>query len=242
MEAAKNGAVYMKRLEEVKMFQTLDTRTIQKMWEMGKVVSYKKNITCFNAKDANNYIYILLEGKVDVYSLTQGGRKKTIFFLGEGELINDSILPESKMEIYCRTMVPCEIFMIRSKAMEQLMTENFEVARILIKQLERKTWRMSHQLKNTMGSIYMERKLAAKLWKLSRDFGKTDENGLYIDLPLSVTDLADFLGAPRETTSRICKALCNYKLIEIKHRKIYIISPDYLSYFYKKGIVCPENK
>ena len=94
---------------------------------------------------------------------------------------------------------------------------------------------MGHQLKNTMGSIYMERKLAAKLWKLSRDFGRETKDGIEINFNLSITFLADMLGAPRETTSRLCGTLTELRLIRMERKRITILDADRMSRFYKTG-------
>lgn len=44
----------------------------------------------------------------------------------------------------------------------------------------------------------MERKIAAKLWKLGRDFGVDTEDGVMIDIDLTITLMADLVGAPRK--------------------------------------------
>jgi CRP-like cAMP-binding protein len=227
----------MNNLKVVPMFQNLSDDMVDEIWHRGKVVKYNKNEECFQAREKINCIFFLLSGIVAIYNLTHCGKKKTIFYLGAGELLNDCIIPDGIVSMNGKTVVECDIFVIRAEVFNQLMEKNFQLSQAAIKQLERKIWRMGHQLKNTMGSIYMDRKLAAKLWKLGRDFGKYDKRGLYIDIPLTITDLADFLGAPRETTSRICKLLCSYQLIEMKHKKIYILSADKLSDFYKKGVI-----
>ncbi len=230
----------MNRLNIVSIFQNLSEDTVDEIWRSGKIVKYDKNAECFRAKDKNYYLYFLLDGSAAIYNLTHCGRQKTIFYLGPGELLNDCITPDVFVSVSCHTMVPCNVFIIKSDIFNRIMKKDFALTQAVVKELERKIWRMGHQLKNTMGSIYMERKLAAKLWKLGRDFGKRDDKGLYIDIPLSITELADFLGAPRETTSRICKLLSGYELIKMENKKIYLISPDRLAYFYKKGVL-PEN-
>lgn len=96
-------------------------------------------------------------------------------------------------------------------------------------------WRLCHQLKNTLGSIGLERKLAAKLWKLSRDFGVEREDGIEIDVDMSITFLADMLGTPRETASRLCTVLLNYGLIQRKKKRIIITNPQGMAAFYKTG-------
>ena len=88
-------------------------------------------------------------------------------------------------------------------------------------------------MKNTLGSIYLERRLASKLWKLARDFGIPDSRGILIDMDLSITFLADLLGAPRETTSRICKKLADQGLVIIEKKKIYIPDMDKIAVFHQ---------
>ena len=143
-----------------------------------------------------------------------------------------------------------------------LMEKEFTLTRAVLMIQEKKLWRTSHQLKNTLGSIFLEKKLAAKLWKLARDFGTSAElsdmkhcdchtegtckhlkkhekcQTRKINLSLSVTFLADFLGAPRETTSRLCKNLCDKGLITMDKKTIYINDMECLARFYKD--LCEE--
>ena len=115
------------------------------------------------------------------------------------------------------------------------MEQDFALVKEAMVMQEWKMWRLGHQLKNTTGSIYMERKLAAKLWKLARDFGRETSAGLEIDINMSVTFLADMLGAPRETTSRLCRTLVEYGLIRMEKKRIFIADPQKMSQFYKTG-------
>lgn len=75
------------------------------------------------------------------------------------------------------------------------------------------------------------------LWvgKLSRDFGIPREDGIEIDVTLPVTMLADMLGAPRETTSRLCKRLADCGLIRMSGKRITVTGLEKMSQFYKTG-------
>ena len=146
-----------------------------------------------------------------------------------GKEVEDLKVPEGTREYYqyC-TAIPVA-------ALLGLMEQDFALARAVLVAQEKKIWRMAHQLKNTMGSIYMERKLAAKLWKLARDFGVPVQEGIEIDIYLPITLLADMLGAPRETTSRICGMLAEAGLITIRKKRIIVTAPDRMAHFYKTG-------
>lgn len=200
--------------------------------ELSWVVSFPRGTLCLRAREANDRIFFLLEGKTAVYNLTRCGKRKILFVLGSGSLVNES-LTGTVGNIYCETLEPSRFQVIRQKDLLSLMEQDFSLTRSLLACQERKIWRLEHQLKNTVGSIYLERKLAAKLWKLARDFGVPTEKGILIDMDLSITFLADFLGVPRETASRVCRRLSDLELIRTERRKIYVPSPAALSHFYR---------
>lgn len=225
----------MNRLEQLSIFEHVKKETIQKMWVLGKIVTYQKSEKCFRAKEENDSIHIMLDGKAAIYNLTHEGNRKIIFYLGKGELLDDSVTVDSYPSVDCELIEKAVVFELSKKIFLKLMQDDIDLMQATMKILERKMWRMGHQLKNTRGNIYLERKLAAKLWKLARDFGVNTQKGIYIDIPLNITELSDFLGAPRETTSRVCKELCKKELIFMEQKKIYVLSADKMSQFYRRG-------
>ena len=150
-------------------------------------------------------------------------------------MLNEHVLDNQMTSLFCETIEKSQIFMVPSTVFLRLMEEDFSLVRAVMEIQARKIWRLGHQLKNTMGSIYLERKLAAKLWKLARDFGIVTEEGIEIDINLSITLLADMLGAPRETTSRLCSTLTEYGLMKINKKRIIIVNPEKMSEFYRTG-------
>lgn len=223
-----------KDLKKLRFFENVSDKTVQKLWEQGYVREYPKHTMVLSAKTAADEICILMSGKCMVYNLIHTGRRKILFVFGPGTLLNESIWNSQHVSNYCETMEKSGIFAVSRRIFEACMKEDFTLGRAVLEASERRVWRLSHQLKNTTGSLNMERKLAAKLWKLARDFGVPRGNRLEIDISMSITFLADMLGAPRETTSRLCKTLTEYGLIEMKNKRI-TVNPKKLSLFYRTG-------
>ena len=235
----KRGRTMKKKnlLAELPLFQGASIHTLEELWRKGKVESFPKGIILVRAREPLQTVYVQLAGKSIIYNLTHTGKRKIIFVLGPGALLNEHVLNFHDASLFCETIEASRIYVIPCSWFLDAMEKDFGLARAVLEAQERKLWRMGHQLKNTMGSIYIERKLAAKLWKLSRDFGKVTPEGIEIDIRLTITFLADMLGAPRETTSRLCKNLCEAGLIRMDRRRIVIINPEKLSHFYKTGQV-----
>lgn len=222
-------------LAEIKIFEGVEPKTIEYLWKVGKICEYPKKAILIRGKEAVPYIYIQISGKSIMYNLTHLGKRKILFIFGAHALLNEHICNQHITSVYCETLEKSEIFVVPVLEFVKQMQVDFKLTENVLEAQERKMWRLSHQLKNTMSSIFLERKLASKLWKLSRDFGMETEDGIEIDINMTVTFLADMLGVSRETTSRVCSALIEQGLIKIKKKRIIVVNVEKLKGFYKFG-------
>ena len=226
-----------KYLNQLEIFQGINSKTIAILEKNGKIQDVPKGTLLMRARESVEFVYFQLTGKSVVYNLTHGGKRKILFIFGQGALLNEHIFNNNNhtSSIYCEMMEQSKVLVFSVQDFMSVMAEDFELTKKVMEAQERKIWRLSHQLKNTTSSIYLERKLAAKLWKLSRDFGVEKENGLEIDIDMTITFLADMLGVPRETTSRVCSTLTEAGLIRINKKRIMIADPKKMAYFFKTG-------
>lgn len=235
MTTRKHSMKNHKISEQLCLLKDCRPETHSQFAQLGKTISCPKGYTCLYEQEENPNIFFILDGKVQVYNLTKCGKKKILFILGENHIANDTILYSSS-SVFCQTLEPCHFYIIRRECLLHLMEKDFQLAKTLFQYQEQKLLRLEHQLKNTVGSIYLERRLASKLWKLARDFGINTNRGILIDIELSITFLADLLGAPRETTSRICKKLAEQGLVIIEKKKIYIPDMEKIALYHKSPI------
>ena len=225
----------IERIRTLEIFKSIKEDTLEMISQKGKIVDVEKRTVIFRAKEPSTSICIQLKGKSIIYNLTHEGKRKILFITRNGMLLNEHIYNEYATSMYCETIEKSEIFMISCKDFVELMQADFQLAKNVMGAQERKIWRLSHQLKNTMSYIYLEKKLAAKLWKLARDFGIKKEEGVEIDVNMTASFLADMLGVSRETVSRTCATLIENELIRIHRKRIIVKDPDRLAIFYKTG-------
>ena len=229
------------QLTALPFFQPLTEQTRQTLWQNGHVRHLVRRRLLFQAGNLIQTLYFQLTGKSCIYTVTPSGQRKIHFVCGRGELLNQNTLNPSVSASYCEMLEDSTIFAVPSEVVARCMRTDFELVRSVVGAQERKLWRLEHQLKNTVSSMYMERKLAAKLWKLSRDFGVQKKEGIEIDMDLSVSFLADMLGVPRETTSRLRSTLIRSGIISVKGRRITVIDPDAMAKIYHDGVL-PDKK
>lgn len=223
----------IRELQELSFFQSIPKDVIQTLVNTGILNTYEKKELVFHAHDKTECVYILVSGQAIIYNLTKHGNRKILFLLGKGHLLNHSVLTEHHVSVYCEAACEIQVLRIPRKYFVAMMEEHYPLARAVMEEYERYIWRLSHQLKNTTGNMHTERKIAAKLWKLARDFGQISPEGTKISLNINMTLLADLVGAPRENISRACKSLYKRRLLIYKDRHFILPDPDGLAEFYK---------
>ena len=220
------------KLNEISLFSHINNNTIHKLNEICFVRQLKKGEHLFRDKEIIKSIYIVKSGKVALYKQSESAQKKVIFILGKDTVINEVIIDDLPASINCEAFEKAEILCFDRIKFLDIMKEDFELSKIIINSLAMKVRRLYRQGKNSI-PIKVEKRVAAKLWKLSRDYGIEIEEGTLIDLNITITYLADMFGAPRETISRALKLLSKEDLIINDNKKIIIKDKDRLSKFFK---------
>lgn len=222
------------KLNEISLFSQINKDTLHKLNEICFVKQLKKGDHLFRDKEKINSIYIVKDGKVALYKQSESAQKKVIFILGKDIVINEVIIDDLPASINCEAFEKAEILCFDRIKFLDIMREDFELSKIIINSLAMKVRRLYRQGKNSI-PIKVEKRVAAKLWKLSRDYGIKIEEGTLIDLNITITYLADMFGAPRETISRALKILNNEGLIINKSKKIIVPDRDKLVKFFKEN-------
>lgn len=221
------------QLNKMDLFQNVSENTKEALSDFGETKCFIKGSHIFRDKETVNKIYIVYSGKVALYKLNESAQKKIVFILGKDSIINAVVLDDLPASINCEVFEKAEILAFDRAKFEEIMKKDFELTKVVISSLTIKVRRLYRQLKNST-PIKVEKRVAAKLWKLSKDYGVTVENGTLIDLNVSITYLADMFGAPRETISRALKILQEKDLIIFERKKIIIKDRDNLSKFFKE--------
>ncbi|AQS03392.1 Crp/Fnr family transcriptional regulator [Clostridium beijerinckii] len=221
------------QLEELEIFNGVSKSSLSKLKDFGEVKKYQPGNHLFRDKEEVSTLYVVLSGSISLYKLNENGNKRVIFILGRGKMINDVIIQDLPSSINCEIFEESYILSYDKYTFLKIMEDDFILTKNVMFSLAMKVRRLYRQLKNATGVVRMEKKLAAKLWKLSRDYGVKCEDGVTINMNISVTYLADLLGSKRETVSRSLKILLGNKLIKYENKKIKVIDQDKLSKFFK---------
>lgn len=214
------------------IFKVVSNSTLEFLKDRAYKIKIKKGKQLFDQKEIVKTIYIVLKGKMTLYRNSEEGQKRVIFILNEGEIINEVIFDEKVSSANCEAFEDSELLCFLKDDLMKAMSMDFKLTEFIINSMSKKIRRLYRQLKNTV-PIRIDKRLAAKLWKLSRDYGIPADEGILINLNITVTYLADMLGSSRETISRCLRVLENEGLIKVKNKKIYVVSSEKLSIYFR---------
>ncbi|MBW9156833.1 Crp/Fnr family transcriptional regulator [Clostridium tagluense] len=223
--------ITLRQLKDLPLFECVEDKTLDLIRESVIIKKIKKSQILFAEREIINNIYIVLDGKVTMYRLSEKGQKRVIYILNSGEIINEVIFDNSTASINCEGFEDSELISISKADLLKIMKKDFKLTEVILYSMSKKIRRLYRQIKNTV-PIKMDKRVAAKLWKLSKDYGVQTEEGVLIDIKISITYLADMLGSSRETISRAVKELEIMDMVKIKHRK-FIVNREKLSRYFK---------
>ena len=223
--------ITVNQLKELPLLKEIDDITVNIIKEKIYVKNLKRGELLFSERQKVDNIYIVLEGKVTMYRLSEKGQKRVVYILNKGEIINEVIFDNTTASINCEGFEESSIISISKIDLLNIMQQDFKFTEVVLYSMSKKIRRLYRQIKNTV-PIKMDKRVAAKLWKLSKDYGVETEEGVLIDVKINITYLADMLGSSRETISRAVKELEKMDMVKIKHRK-FIVNREKLSQYFK---------
>lgn len=215
-------------------FETASPASREETASFAYVRRYDKGMHVFYDREESSCLYYLAEGVASLYKLNSLGEKKVVFVYGPGNLLNEDSLQNMTSSINCEVRQDSWVLVLPTERFMQVMDKDSRLARAVMGYMSLKIRRLYRQLKNTTNALSGEKRLAAKLFKLGKDYGVGTGDGVLIDMAISITYLADMLGSKRETVSRQVKKLTELGLINMEKNRITILDMKKISEYFKQ--------
>lgn len=220
-------------LEAAEVLKYASPASLTAIASISSLIKVEKGKHLFRDKEDVTSLYILISGRASLYKLNSLGEKKVIFVYGAGYMLNEVMLQDLPASINCEMLENSLVLAIPIQKFWHVLEKDNSLTRAVIESMALKIRRMYRQLKNTTNDLTGEKRLAAKLYKLSKDQGVAQEEGIRIDMNLTITFLAEMLGSKRETVSRQLKKLAEMDLILIQKNQFIVPDQKKLSEYFK---------
>lgn len=210
--------------QRLNIFKDVDREIVEGLSDQMVKINTETNSLLFREGDVMDSVYMIQSGQCALFKLFASGDQRVIFTLGPGEILNYPEPRPRPISIGCRVICGGIIYKLEQKALSLAMKKDPVLALNAIDLYNLRMRRLYRQLKNSSGFVRLDKRIAAKLWKLSKDYPAPHTEGVAIDLKITMTLLAELIGASRESVSRSIKPLLDQRLVI--QEKGYFIVPN----------------
>ena len=192
--------------------------TLRAIAASGVVRSYPKNTILINEGDIGDSLFIVVSGRVKVYSSNQAGREVVIAFHGPGEYIGEMSLDGSPRSASVVTLEPTTCALVNRASFREFILAHPDFALHLIERLIQRVRLTTENVKSlALSDVY------GRLVKLLLALAVDHDGKLVVPEKLTQQDIAERVGASRDMISRLMKDLVAGGYLAIQDRTITIL-------------------
>ena len=196
-------------LSKAPLFETLDEEGAAALRSSITEVRLGRGQTLFSEGDEGDRLYVMLSGKVKLTRKSADGRENLLAVLGPGEMLGElSLFDPGPRTASAVAVTDAVLAGLGHDDLRPFIMRQPEVAVHLLKALATRLRRTNDVVADLVFTDVPGR-VAKALLDLAERFGKQSEDGLHVHHDLTQEELAQFVGASRETVN---KALAEFAL------------------------------
>ena len=194
-------------LRRAPLFESLDDEETRALRAGVTDVELARGERLFDEGDVGDRLYVVLDGKIKLTRTSADGRENLISLVGPGEMFGELSLFDPRP----RTMSASAVTDVRMAALahdylRSWLTGHPDVALHLLAALARRL-RRTNEVMSDLVFTDVPGRVAKALLDLAARFGVQQEDGLQVNHDLTQEELAQLVGASRETVN---KALADF--------------------------------
>src|SRR3954451_16561934 len=196
----------------------LKDETLRRIAASGVIRKFPRNTVLINEGDVGDALYVLLSGRVKVYSSNEAGREFVIDFHGPGEYVGEMSLDGEPRSASVMTVEPTTCAVVNRAQFRDFLLAHPDFAMHLID-------RLIHRLRVTTGNL---KSLAlsdvyGRLVRLLNTLATEVDGRVVVPEKLTQQDIADRVGASRDMIGKLMKDLVAGGYLAVEERTIAIL-------------------
>jgi CRP/FNR family transcriptional regulator len=216
-------------LKRIRLFNTLSDNELYDISPKVIMKEFKKNHIILREQDTNSFMYIIVQGKVKIYQVTDGGKEMILSVHSSGEFFGEMSLIDGKTDpATVAAMEPSLIAVISRTEFYELLHSQKKILENLLELLctrLRESWKKIQMMNFNDAS----QRIKMLLLMLAEDYGEKTDEGITLRIKLIHQNLADMAGLTRETVTRVLDKWKTSGEIKITKDKYIHLNPEFES-------------
>ncbi|MEE6281525.1 Crp/Fnr family transcriptional regulator [Georgenia sunbinii] len=213
-------------ISNVPLFATLDDDARADLRGAMHEVTLRRGEVLFNEGDPGDRLYLVIEGKVKLGHSSGDGRENLLAILGPGELLGELTLFDPGERTATATAVAVtQLLELQHDPFMALVDTRPELAKHMLRALAVRLRKTNEALADLVFSDVPGR-VAKALLDLAERFGEETPDGLRVAHDLTQEELAQLVGASRETVNKSLADFISRGWIRLEGRAVQILDLD----------------
>jgi CRP/FNR family transcriptional regulator len=216
-------------LGSVPLFAALDADSAATLEKMLTTRSVGKGHVVFNEGDDGDRLFIVLDGKVKITRAAVDGRENLIAVLGTAEMFGElSLFDPGPRTASVSAVTDATLASLDHDDLRPLLLERPGVAVELLQALAQRLRRTNEAMADLVFTDVPGR-VAKALLDLADKFGVVEADGTRVRHDLTQEELAQLVGASRETVNKALSEFAHRGWLRIEGRSVLLLEPDRLT-------------
>lgn len=192
-------------------------------------VKIAKGSILFKEGDDGEHLYIIIDGKLKLGTSSGDGRENLLSILGPGEMFGElSLFDPGPRTSTATAVTDAKLLSLSHEKVIPWLKQNPEVSLQLLTRLSQRLRRTNEAVGDLVFSDVPGR-VAKALIDLGERFGKTTPEGLLVNHDLTQEELAQLVGASRETVNKALADFAGRGWLKLDGRSVLIADIERLS-------------
>ena len=211
------------------LFSALDDEASATLRESMIPVKVSKGSTLFKEGDAGDRLYVVVEGKLKLGTTSTDGRENLLSILGPGEMFGElSLFDPGPRTATATAITDSQVLGLGHTDLNPWLAGRHEVAKSLLQALAHRLRRTNETMSDLVFADVPGR-VAKALLELGEKFGTKTNDGLYVHHDLTQEELAQLVGASRETVNKALADFASRGWVKLETRSVEILDVERLS-------------
>ena len=216
-------------LANTPLFAALDDDAAAALRSCMNETKVARGRTLFNEGDPGDKLYVVTEGKIKLGRTAADGRENLLAVLGPGEMFGElSLFDPGPRTATATAVTDTTVLGLGHGDLQPWLTGRPEVASHLLGALAQRLRRTNEAMADLVFSDVPGR-VAKALLDLARRFGVQAEDGLHVTHDLTQEELAQLVGASRETVNKALADFASRGFLRLEARAVVILDIERLS-------------
>ncbi|QCU77338.1 Crp/Fnr family transcriptional regulator [Citricoccus sp. SGAir0253] len=210
-------------LRKAPLFTNLDDEVFTALTSELTEVELSRGASAFHEGDQGDQLYVIMSGKIKLGRTAPDGRENLLAILGPGEVFGEMALFNPAPRTASATAVSAtRLAGLRHDNLRKVIQSTPEVSMQLLRALAQRLSKTNESLADLVFSDVPGR-VAKALLDLADRFGRPATDGLLVAHDLTQEELAQLVGASRETVNKALAEFVQRGWIRLENRAVVVL-------------------